>query len=254
MATNTPDPARHAPSGLLPTDPFDIALRDLTGLPDGAHTLPGTVTEIDDYGHTSSYIIRTVRWANGNTVFIERTAPPARFVLPPKVTAAIARQAEAVSAILKRRQGKRLAAEAEGRRRGARRIHPRGAPQGARDPQAQRRRPPRAEGRPVMFLILACLVTAFIVPIVAAVRGHAYRGVYAAIALLALVVGVVCWFAPAAVPPVYDMAAWNAMPEAERRGSVFIAEYARTIGAVLFVGALGSVLGALLYRAPHVAR
>ena len=101
---------------------------------------------------------------------------------------------------------------------------------------------------------LLVFVLVFSAPIVGAARGRAYRGVYAAIALLALVVGVGCWLSPAMLPPAYDMATWNAMPEAERRGSVFIAEYARLIGAVLMVGAFGSLLGALLYRAPRAVR
>jgi hypothetical protein len=107
------DDPRYQPSGLLPTDIFDKTLSDLAGLPNGANTNDTIVREVDDYGNSTTFIIRTIRWDKGNTVFIEQTSARRsdRFILPPKVTAVIARQAEAVSAMIKRRHGKRLAEE-----------------------------------------------------------------------------------------------------------------------------------------------
>ena len=107
------DEARHQPSGLLPTDPFDTTLRDLTGLPNGAHTQPTTITESDEYGNATTYIVRTVRWDKGNTIFIEQVSArgSARFILPPKVAQTIGRQDAAVSTMIRRRHGKRLAEE-----------------------------------------------------------------------------------------------------------------------------------------------
>lgn len=99
-----------------------------------------------------------------------------------------------------------------------------------------------------MLLFVLC-VLAFIVPIAAALRGRAYRGIYMAAALLGIVVGLFCWVMPSTLPPEYRMDLWNAMPEAQRRGSLFIAEYFRAIGAVLWIAAFGSVLGACLFRA-----
>lgn len=104
---------RHQPSGLMPTDPFDKALRDLTGLPNGAHTKATSVRVVDDYGNALTFIIETVRWDKGNTVFIEQLGAvgSARYILPPLVTAAIERQASAVSTMVRSRHGKRLMEE-----------------------------------------------------------------------------------------------------------------------------------------------
>lgn len=37
----------------LPTDPFDQALARLTGLPNGAHTQPTVIQDVDFYGNTT---------------------------------------------------------------------------------------------------------------------------------------------------------------------------------------------------------
>jgi hypothetical protein len=56
-------------------------------------------------------MVQTVKWAEGNSVFITQVNAQgsARYVLPPKVMAAIARQQEQVTSIVRRRHGKRLA-------------------------------------------------------------------------------------------------------------------------------------------------
>jgi hypothetical protein len=100
-------------SSVLPTDPFDLALSGLLGHPDGAHTQPAVMQHVDHYGNVTTYVVQTVRWAEGNTVFVTSVnssdGPPKRYILPPKVLALMQRQQDAVSTQVRRRQGKRLA-------------------------------------------------------------------------------------------------------------------------------------------------
>lgn len=100
-----------APSGVLPTDPIDRTLSRLMGLPNGAHTQPSVAQVVDYYGNATNYTVQTVRWDEGNTVFITEVNATghSRYMLPPRVLALIARQADTVAAIVKRRHGKRLA-------------------------------------------------------------------------------------------------------------------------------------------------
>jgi hypothetical protein len=98
-------------SKVLPTDPFDVAMDEVSGHPNGAQTQPAVVQNVDHYGNVSSFMVQTVKWAEGNSVFITQVNAQgsARYVLPPKVMAAIARQQEQVTSIVRRRHGKRLA-------------------------------------------------------------------------------------------------------------------------------------------------
>jgi len=95
----------------LPTDAFDKALSRLTGLPDGAHTQPVVVQAMDFYGNVTSFMIQTVKWDEGNTVFVTQVNADgsARFMLPPRVMTTLLRQQDAVSLIIRRRHGRRLA-------------------------------------------------------------------------------------------------------------------------------------------------
>ena len=106
-------------SQVLPADTFDQQLERLTGLPDGAHTSPSLVQSADFYGNVTQHIVQTVRTEDGAYAFITAIGATGtvRMVLPPKVTAALDRQKDAVTAKLRRRQGKRLAeaAAASGR-------------------------------------------------------------------------------------------------------------------------------------------
>jgi hypothetical protein len=110
--SSTPD--RTDRSDVLPTDPFEIALADKLGHPDGAHTGAAVTQALDFYGKATQYIIQTVKWAEGNTVFITQVnaSGSSRFVLPPKVMAVIDRQQAAVTTMVRRRHGQRLASEA----------------------------------------------------------------------------------------------------------------------------------------------
>ena len=58
-------------SAVLPTDPFEITLSGLLGHPDGAHTEPAVRQDVDFYGNATSYIVQTVKWAQGTTVFVQ---------------------------------------------------------------------------------------------------------------------------------------------------------------------------------------
>lgn len=104
----------------LPTDPFDRTLAGLSGHPDGAQTAPAMVQSQDYYGNVTSYMVQSVRWEKGVSVFVTQVSASgsARYVLPPEVSRIIARQAVAITYQLRRKQGKRLAeaARAEGRR------------------------------------------------------------------------------------------------------------------------------------------
>lgn len=101
------------PTGaVLPTDPFNQTFRDLTGHPDGAHTAPTVIKLVDFYGNATDYIVQTVRWAEGETVFLTVVQDETkRIVLPPKVINCILRQRDALATKVRRRHGRRIAAE-----------------------------------------------------------------------------------------------------------------------------------------------
>jgi hypothetical protein len=104
-------------SALLPTDPFEKNLARLVGLPNGAHTQPTIVQSVDFYGNVSSFMVQTVKWDEGTSVFLTEVRSgeqqPVRVVLPPKVLAAIARQQDACTRLVRKRHGQRLAETAK---------------------------------------------------------------------------------------------------------------------------------------------
>ena len=97
-----------------------MALNSLLGHPDGAHTGAAVVQAVDFYGKATQYIMQTVKWAEGTSVFITQvnSEGSARFVLPPKVVALLLRQQDAVTTIVRRRHGQRLAEAAKANGRG----------------------------------------------------------------------------------------------------------------------------------------
>lgn len=101
---------------ILPTDPFEKNLARLVGLPGGAHTQPTVVQSMDFYGNVSSFMVQTVKWDEGISCFITEVRgsdrEPVRIVLPPKVIAAMLRQQEACTRIVRKRHGQRLAEQA----------------------------------------------------------------------------------------------------------------------------------------------
>jgi hypothetical protein len=100
-------------SPLLPTNEFDLTLRDLVGLPNGAHTQPTVIQSQDDYGNVSSYMLQTVKSDAGVHAFITHVnaSGSARYILPPRVINTLLRQVDACSTMVRRRHGKRLAEE-----------------------------------------------------------------------------------------------------------------------------------------------
>ena len=100
-------------SPVLPSDPFDITLSALIGLPNGAHTAQHTVQTIDPYGNSTTHIVQTVKTEQGEYVFIMQVNGTGthRFILPPKVLALMDRQRTTTVTQVRRRHGKRLAAE-----------------------------------------------------------------------------------------------------------------------------------------------
>jgi hypothetical protein len=68
---------------------------------------------MDFYGNVSTFLIQTVKWEDGESVFITcvQGEQATKMVLPPKVTAAIIRQRDALTTTVRRRHGRRLAAE-----------------------------------------------------------------------------------------------------------------------------------------------
>lgn len=104
----------HKVSAARTTDPFDKMLSGMIGLPNGAHTKPSIVQAIDFYGHSTAYMIQTVRTEDqGVTAFVTQVsaAGSVRTILPQEVLAVIDRQRSSITTKLRRRHGKRLAEE-----------------------------------------------------------------------------------------------------------------------------------------------
>lgn len=105
--------SEHKVSEYLPTDPFDKLLSSMMGLPNGAHTAPTVIQHIDFYGHTTSYMIQTVRTDESVTAFVTQVdaAGSKRYILPLSVLAVINRQRDSITTQLRRRHGRRIAEE-----------------------------------------------------------------------------------------------------------------------------------------------
>lgn len=103
----------HKVTASRPSDPFDKLLSSLIGLPNGAHTKPTVVQSMDFYGHTTSFMIQTVRTDEGVTSFVTQvnSQGSVRYILTDKVLAVIDRQRAAITKQIKRRHGRRIAEE-----------------------------------------------------------------------------------------------------------------------------------------------
>jgi len=104
-------------SQLLPTDEYSLELRKLRNDP-GALSSQSTIDSQDIYGNASTWIVETYRDEEGRErVFVQLNNAQGgqRWVLPPEVTAALARHRDQLSAKGKRRQGHRLIALRKGR-------------------------------------------------------------------------------------------------------------------------------------------
>lgn len=101
---------------LLPTNDFDRLLSRLIGLPNGAHTQPSVIQAVNFYGKSTAYMVQTVKTDEGTTIFLTQVRDDNsadRFILPPAVLKLIDRQRDSVSTQIRRRNGKRIAAERE---------------------------------------------------------------------------------------------------------------------------------------------
>jgi hypothetical protein len=97
-------------SSPLPTDKFSKRFRELSDNP-GAIRKTSTINLIDDYGNTESWIIDLFRLEGGaELVFLQwiNAKRSDRIVLPPEVTAAIARKRDSAISV-RRRIGARQA-------------------------------------------------------------------------------------------------------------------------------------------------
>lgn len=95
------------------SDPFDRMLSTMVGLPNGAHTKPAVIQDIDFYGNATSYMVQTVRTDETVTAFVTQVnaGGSVRTILPQSVLAAIDRQRKAITAKLRKRNGRRIAEE-----------------------------------------------------------------------------------------------------------------------------------------------
>lgn len=103
----------HKATVALPSDEFDRTLSNMIGLPNGAHTAPTVVQNIDFYGHATAYIVQTVRTDEGVSTFVTQVnaGGTVRYILPDRVLATIDRQRSSITHKVRSRHGKRIAEE-----------------------------------------------------------------------------------------------------------------------------------------------
>lgn len=103
----------HKVTASLPSDAFDKLLSRNMGLPGGAHTQPSVVQSIDFYGHTTAFMIQTIKTDEGVTSFVTQVNAQGsvRYILPSLVLASIDRQRAALTTRIRRRNGRRIAEE-----------------------------------------------------------------------------------------------------------------------------------------------
>ncbi len=103
----------HHVTAARPSDPFDKLLSSLIGLPNGAHTKPAVIQDIDFYGNATSYMVQTVRTDESITAFVTQVnaAGSVRSILPQSVLLVIDRQRASITKKLRRRNGQRIAEE-----------------------------------------------------------------------------------------------------------------------------------------------
>lgn len=99
----------------LPKDEFDRMMGALDGIPGATVTRPSTtMTTHPILGITTNWTTHTVRVPEiGDTIFVQfqDARGGLRFVIPPKVAEAIARQRDSLTGMTRKRVAKRIAAE-----------------------------------------------------------------------------------------------------------------------------------------------
>ena len=113
MKHQTPDD--HGPSRAMP-DEYDRIYGSLDGLPDVTRTIPSTVIQTPPLGvgGVRTFFIQTARQSGvGDTIFIQTVGPDGgtRMVLGSKVAAAIAAQRDSLTTLVRKKHGRRIAAE-----------------------------------------------------------------------------------------------------------------------------------------------
>lgn len=99
----------------LPADAYSRTLRRVSDNP-AAIAVKGTTVELVTLlGHAETWVIKTVRINGADTAFLQRINADGgqRFVLPPEVTSAMARQNAALSDMARRQGARRAAATRE---------------------------------------------------------------------------------------------------------------------------------------------
>jgi len=86
-------------------------LRHTSSHPTGV-TKQSVVELVDDYGNSVTWVIKTVRIEGNDTVFLQKmdAHDPQRLVLPPAVTAILARHRDGASTVNRKRAGRTNAA------------------------------------------------------------------------------------------------------------------------------------------------
>lgn len=89
----------------LPADVYSKTLSRLLDNPAIVKTLGSTIDLITLFGHSETWVVKTIRVDSSETVFLQRINAEGgmRLVLPPEVAAAIARQRDTLGSIVRRR-------------------------------------------------------------------------------------------------------------------------------------------------------
>jgi hypothetical protein len=95
----------------LPSDPFSQALRRLRDNPSAVEK-ESLIDLQNFYGQAETWIVRTIRVDGADVIFLQHVDANGghQWVLPPEVTAAIARQREGITAKVRTRGAKKAAA------------------------------------------------------------------------------------------------------------------------------------------------
>jgi hypothetical protein len=95
----------------LPTDPFSQALRRLRDNP-AAVEKESLIDLQNFYGQAETWVVRTIRVEGADVIFLQHVDANGghQWVLPPEVTAAIARQREGIASKIRTRGARKAAA------------------------------------------------------------------------------------------------------------------------------------------------
>lgn len=100
----------------LPQDVYSKTLSRLLDNPAMVTTKGSTVDLVTILGHSETWVVKTVRIDDGDTLFVRRISAEGgmSIVLPPEVAAAIARQRDSLTAIKRAKAARRTLADRGG--------------------------------------------------------------------------------------------------------------------------------------------